>query len=450
MAKTTASPGVDFTHDLRFRDLPAAVVGQAKACLLDLAAAGASGLGTPVSGIIRDHAARHLRSSGRGARMLLDGRRVGPTGAALAGGMTIDAFDSHDGHVLTKGHAGAAVLPALLAALEDGKACDGREVLTGLVLGYEIAIRAGIATHRVSKEYPTSGSWNALGAAAVAARRWKLPAAATRHALGIAEYHGPRSPMMRCIDFPTMVKDGSGWGAMVGVDAALLAQAGFTGAPAMVAEGEEVRDLWSDLGQRWRILELYFKPFPVCRWAQPAIRATLGLMAQHGIVAKQVADISVATFHEATRLASRTPATTEEAQYSLPFPVAAAMIHGRVGPAEIDGAGLRDRAVLAMSRRIRLIDDAGFSAEFPARRIARVEIAVKDGRSFRSEPTEALGDPERPFSAEDLAGKYQALATPILGPRRTARLAAAVAGLSLSGSDAASLVDLLLAAPRRT
>ena len=53
-----------------------------------------------------------------------------------------------------------------------------------------------------------------------------------RHAFGIAEYHGPRSQMMRCIDFPTMVKDGSDWGAAVGVSAAYLARDGFTGAPA--------------------------------------------------------------------------------------------------------------------------------------------------------------------------------------------------------------------------
>ena len=54
-----------------------------------------------------------------------------------------------------------------------------------------------------------------------------------RHALGIAEYHGPRSQMMRCIDFPTMVKDGSGWGAIVGLSAVFAAD-GFTGAPALV------------------------------------------------------------------------------------------------------------------------------------------------------------------------------------------------------------------------
>src|SRR3546814_2228403 len=87
------------------------------------------------------------------------------------------------------------------------------------------------------------------------ARALRLDPAQTAHALGIAEYYGPRSPMMRVIDHPTMLKDGSAMGAMSGVSAALLAAAGFTGAPAVTVMGAAVADLWADLGQRWRIEE---------------------------------------------------------------------------------------------------------------------------------------------------------------------------------------------------
>jgi len=62
--------------------------------------------------------------------------------------------------------------------------------------------------------------------------------------------------MMRCIDHPTMVKDGSGWGAFAGVSAAYLAADGFTGAPAITIEAGGAAEPWSDLGRRWRILEL--------------------------------------------------------------------------------------------------------------------------------------------------------------------------------------------------
>src|SRR5687768_8608359 len=102
---------VRFIHDLRFEDLPERTRSQAKRCLLDLVGVAASGLQTDLSRIARKFADRQMRARGYGARMMFDGRRVGPAGAAFAGASTIDAFDAHDGHALTKGHAGVAVLP---------------------------------------------------------------------------------------------------------------------------------------------------------------------------------------------------------------------------------------------------------------------------------------------------------------------------------------------------
>src|SRR6266496_5767789 len=72
------------------------------------------------------YAATQLCGRDRNARILFDGRRSGLAGAAFAGASTIDALDGHDGHVLTKGHAGAAILPALLA-LADTHPIGGRE-----------------------------------------------------------------------------------------------------------------------------------------------------------------------------------------------------------------------------------------------------------------------------------------------------------------------------------
>jgi 2-methylcitrate dehydratase PrpD len=192
--------------------------------------------------------------------MLFDGRRAGLAGAAFAGAATIDALDAHDGHVLTKGHAGVAILPALLAFLE-GRDCGSGELLTCLELGYEIATRAGIALHASVADYHCSGAWNALGVAAVGGRILALDDARLAHAFGIAEYWGPRGQILRVCESPSMLKDGSSWGAHAGVMAALLAADGFTGAPAITVE--RVPDVWHDLGTRWRIREQYFKAYPV-------------------------------------------------------------------------------------------------------------------------------------------------------------------------------------------
>jgi 2-methylcitrate dehydratase PrpD len=346
-----------FIHEFDYAQLPHSVIHQTRRCLLDLVGVAAAGSRTALSRIIRDHAARQFGAGECPARLIFDGRPVSPVGAALAGGMTIDAFDAHDGHALTKGHAGAALLPALLALHEIAPLRSGQEIIAALAMGYEIAIRAGIALHRSAADYHTSGAWNALGCAALGTRLLGLDLRRTREALGIAEYHGPRSPMMRCIDHPTMVKDGSGWGAMTGVSAALLAADGFTGAPADTTENPALADLWSDLGERWRILELYFKPYPVCRWAQPAVTAARDLKTAHRIDPEAIAGIEVHSFHQACRLAVRRPTDTEQAQYSLPFPVAAALRHDRLGAAEIDGEALRDPLTLRLSEIIALRED---------------------------------------------------------------------------------------------
>ncbi|CAA9540126.1 MAG: MmgE/PrpD [uncultured Thermomicrobiales bacterium] len=433
---------VRFIHDTRWNDLPAPVQHQARRCLLDTLGAAIGGRQTELSRIVHEFAA--ATHGGGGARLWLDGRAVSAPGAALANGMTIDALDVHDGAVAVKGHAGAAVVPAALAAgaLDADRPVAGQELLTALVVGYEVALRAGVALHATARDYHTSGAWNALGCAAVVARRLGLGEHPTRHALGIAEYHGPRSPMMRCIDHPTMLKDGSGWGAMTGVAAALLAEAGFTGAPALTVDAPEVAATWADLGDRWRITEQFFKPWAVCRWAQPAIAGALALQRDHAIPPAAIERIAVTTFHQATRLAARRPVTTEEAQYSLPFPVAAALVHGRLGLAQLDGAGLADPRVLRLADRVELIDDPAHSARFPAERLARVRIETATGAVHDSGDVPAPWDAATPPSDAELTEKFRHLATESVSPARATALLDAVWGLA-GAPDAGELVALL-------
>lgn len=423
----------DFVHDLRYTDLPEPVRDFARRWLLDLIGVAASGARTDLSRIICNHAARQFGAGAAPALMLFDGRPVSPAGATLAGAMTIDALDAHDGHKLTKGHVGCGVFPALLALCQAEGSAAGDAFLTSLVIGYEIGTRAGISLHRTAADYHTSGAWIAVACAALGARILGLDAARTREAIGIAEYHGPRSQMMRCIDAPTMVKDGSGWGAMAGVSAAYLAADGFTGAPAITVEAAEVADLWSDLGSNWRIHEQYFKPYPVCRWAQPPLLATLGLRDAHGLTSAQVERIEITTFHQSLRLATRSPKTTEEAQYSTSFPTAVAMVRGDVTPEDVAAHNLGDPEVLRLSESMVIAESEEYNAAFPLRRIAHATLVLKDGRRLTSPPTEAVGDPENPVSMAQVQRKFMAFASPVLGADRAARIEAAIAGLPTSG-----------------
>ena len=434
-----------FVATTPYEKLPAAVQAMAKRCLLDLVGTAAAGTQTDLSRIICNHAVRAFGpgTGAASARLLFDGRIASPLGAALAGGMTIDSFDAHDGHVLTKGHAGCAILPALLAVAET-RDVSGPEFLAALAVGYEVAIRAGIAQHATVPDYHTSGSWNALGAAAVAARLWGLDEARFRHAIGIAEFHGPRSQMMRCIDFPTMLKDGSGWGAMAGLSAAYLAGDGFTGAPAIVVEGDDAKPFWADLGQQWQFLGMYFKPYPVCRWAQPAVEAALVLRRRHDIAPQAIERVEIDTFDAGVRLNQNRPQTTEEAQYSLPFPVAAALVRGQLLPTDIAGASLTDADIVSMNDRIRPITVDEFDRLFPARRIARARIYLKDGTVHESEPVTARGDAETPLSDAEIAAKYHSVADGVIGAEAAAALRSSIEGLDRAQS-VRGLLDRVLA-----
>ena len=438
-------PWFEFIHHTRYGQLPPHVLAQARRCVLDLVGVAAAGSQSRLSSIIRRHALAHFGGGERSARMLFDGQRVSPVGAALAGGMTIDSFDAHDGHVLTKGHVGVAVLPAVLAFADALKSMDGQEFLTQIVIGYEIATRAGMALHATASDYHTSGAWNTIACAALGARNLGLGQQQTRDALGIAEYHGPRSQMMRCIDHPTMVKDGSGWGAMAGVSAAYLAAEGFTGAPALTLEAAELAPIWADLGEHWLILDQYFKPYPVCRWAQPAVEAAMALARAHRLTPEAIQGVEVWSFHQACRLATRLPATTEQAQYSLPFSVASALRHGTLGAAELSGAALHDAQTQRLSGAMVLHESPAYNDRFPAERWAHVRITLRDGRALDSQPAIARGNPENALSDEEIEQKFRALATPVLGEPRAEKIAAALTRIDQPGCRIDEFLNLVLA-----
>lgn len=180
---TAAAPLQDhasrFTHALRFDMLPDAVIRDAQRCLLDLLGVAAAGTSTRMSSIAREHALDCFAAGRTPARMLFDGGITSPTGAA-----TIDSFDGHDGHALTKGHAGVTVLPALLAMTERAPGMSGREFIVQTVLGYELGTRAGIALHATSREYHTSG---------VRGMHWRRRPSRAAHWASICRRPGMRS-----------------------------------------------------------------------------------------------------------------------------------------------------------------------------------------------------------------------------------------------------------------
>lgn len=444
----------DFAAGLSLADLPGEVRVTLRRSFADTMGVAAIGSTTDMAQIAGRGAVALFGAGGAGpSRMLMDGSRVSPAGAAMAGGFTVDSIDAHDGTTPNKGHAGSAVFPALLAVADalraGGQAVTGADFLLWLAIGYEVAYRAGQVQHATCPDYHTSGSWTAVGVAVACARMLGCDADQIRHAAGIAEFHGPRSQMMRCIDHPTMLRDGVGWGAPSGVTAAYLAQEGFTGAPALTCEGHEAAPFWADLGTRWLLVEhTHYKPYPCCRWAHPSVDAAADLMAKHHLRPQDVSGVEIRTFHNATRLAGHEPKTMDEFAYSIAFPVALMIVRGQIGVADLTPETLRDEAVLRVSRAVQLIDDPEMTRISIEKRWAQVTIVTADGQRYEAAPRTPRGDRDMPLSDAEMSAKYHGFADPVLGPGRAGRIEAACLSVdSLDAAGFAALCDDLLAAP---
>ncbi|WP_052248914.1 MmgE/PrpD family protein [Leisingera sp. ANG-Vp] len=435
MAKPITAP--DFIHSLQPGDIPASVLHMAKRCLVDTLTVWAAGVETAPSRIARGHAARRYPGT---LPMPFDGRPVNPVGLAFSGAASIDALDAHDGHQVCKGHASVALVPALIAEL-GSRDCTLDAFLCHLIAGEEIALRAALSLHATAPDYHSSGAWNALGCAAIACRLRALPPEQIREALGIAEYYGPRAPMMRCIDHPAMVKDSSSWGALTGISAADLAEDGFTGAPALTVEAPEVAGIWSDLGHRWRILESNFKAYPVCRWAHPPVEAALSLIRAEDIRTDDLSRITVTTFHEATRLSVRRPKDGDAAQYSLPLAVALALKFGTILPGHLLPEAYDKQEIWRLVDLVDFEESEDCNAAFPDERYASVTLTLSDGRRFTSEFKAARGNFDAPLTDQELIEKMEHYTA----ARLTAGQRAALAGLltGSSGPDCTQLLDIL-------
>ena len=438
-----------FTLSQGASDIPASA--RARAALLLLDTLGIAAAATPMeAGIIARNTAVALYGAGdpgQAVPILFDGRKVSIAGAGFAAASQIDNLDGHDGFNPVKGHIGVAAVPALAALAAARPDLGGAEALAALVIGYEVAGRAGLALHDSVSDYHTSGAWNALGVTAMAARLRGLNADQLRHALGIAEYHGPRSQMMREIANPTMLHDGSGMGTMVGLSAAVMAEAGFTGAPAITLEASDAAPHWEDLGRVWQTELQYIKPYPICRWAHAPIDAARALRRDHGLAPDRIAGITIRSFANAVALYPGLPDTTSQAQYSLPFSVAAMLVHGQVGLAQISEAGLTDPQVARLVGVTRLQTDPRHEARFPAGRWADIEITMADGQILKSSDFNARGGPDEPFSEADICAKFMTFAAPVLGQSRAASIRDACLALATDDLPFSNLLDQLHEAP---
>ncbi len=233
---------------------------------------------------------------------------------------------------------------------------------------------------------------------------------------------------------------------MVGIASAQLAARGFTGIPSLFDTNDLGVPLAESLGSEHLILDLYFKPYACCRWAQPAVEGALSAARRIGASAADVARVRVHTFEAATHLRSVAPRTTEEAQFSVPWPVACALIDGGVGPEQVSEQSLTDPARQELAARVEVVVDAKLEQAFPDQALAWVEIETTEGGCARSGISAAQGDAGTLFHDRELTDKFRTLADPVLGSDCAKKLVSAIH--TLPGSPSLNeIISLLHLAP---
>ena len=396
-----------FIEEMRWTGLPTAVRHKAKMCLVDIVAAIIGGTLTPVSKIAAAYAP--VAWPGDEASILLHGTRARAAGAAFANACAANALDCDDGGIYTRGHQGAQVFPTALA-LGETLGLGGDAVLAAAVVGYEISHRVGRCWHHhQGPVYQADGSWGSVACAATAAKLLGLDRPAIKQALGIAEYHAPNLPMERDLVDPAMVKHGHGWAAMTGIVAAELAELGFTGIPGLLGSGN-YRDWVGTLGDDYIMVDgVDFKQHCSCGWGHMAIAAVQALQRNHDWDVADITAIRIEGHHWTAVLHTTHPTTTEEAQFSVKWPLAAWLIDGEVGPDQIleerfDDVRIKalvDKMVLIESQELNDLYRASFEGGDEGSSASRVEIRLADGRVLDSGPVfdacriEARGDEER-------------------------------------------------------
>lgn len=444
-----------FATQLRLEAVPAAV--RARACHLMLDA-----IGTGFAAIGQDWATRAFaagRDLGAGTSPVLGhGRSLAPREAALVNGVLMHGLDYDDTHSRGVIHGTVSSLPAALAAADHAGA-SGADLLRAYIAAMEVSTRiATVAAggfHRIGF-HPTSLA-GAFGATVGAGLLLGLDAQQLAMAQGIVLSMAGGS-----LEF---LEDGAwtkrlhpGWAASSAFTAATLAKHGIVG-PRAAYEGRfglyalylrdaapaSLRQATDGLGEQWEIDAVSIKPIPACHMTHAPADAAAAIFAEHRLAGDDIARVTVLVPEGVVPIVcepsgpKRTPVTSYDAQFSIPYVVATALLKGRFTLDELDPAALADPAVLALAQRVDYAIDP--ATDYPVHFTGEVIVETRDGRTIAKREAVNRGAPDRPLSNADIRAKFDENAARCLPRARADAVADAV--LTVADRSAADLADIL-------
>jgi 2-methylcitrate dehydratase len=420
-----------FALGLQYRDIPAEAVREAKRFLLD--SVGCALAAVPNEDMQAAH--RHIVGLGGTpeATVIGSGHRTNAVNAALMNALLVRALDYNDIYWEQDPSHPSDIIPAALAA---GQVTHrgGRDVLTGILIAYELEMRWCLAaTPGVREVGWHHATLTQFVSPFVAARMLGLDEDQTVAAAGISGSSHFTLGGVVAGHLTNMKNTADPMATEAGVRAALLAREGYSG-PVEVIEGKEglyevlnnvewsTDTLLDGLGKKFLITECGYKAFPTEALTHQPITAVLNICRAHGISAEQVAEVHVRTTTRGADILSDPskykPTTKETADHSLPYCIAAAVADGNVLPSSFDEEKLRDPRIWVLLPKIKVVADPEIDGLFPAVKRAIVRITTADGATHEEQVDHAKGSPENPMSDDEVVAKFRANAAAVLTPER--------------------------------
>jgi 2-methylcitrate dehydratase PrpD len=408
----------DFTREIRFEDLPPEVVLQAKKSILDFFGAGLAGSVTEVAKVV----SAYFSEIGGKPEACVIGRKMKTPAihSAMMNGIFAHALEIDDGHRWSGIHPGSPIIPAALAAAEIS-GTNGKELILGTVVGYEIAIRIGMAINpsHLLRGFHSTGTVGTFGAAAAAGRILSLDHEQMVQAFGLAGLQA--AGLMQVMDEGGMAKSlHPGKAASEGLFSAQMAQRGVK-APEHILQGEKgflratsdrvnYKYLTERLGTHFEICNVFFKIYASCRHTHAAVDALLEILNKNPVELKRIERILVETYTVAIKLCgqkfNKRSLNPWDAKFSLPVTLALAAFKGRCGIKEFCQRDLAREEIKALAGRVEVISNEKWETLYPDKRGVSVSLWA-DGKVQHCEIELARGEPENPLSLDDLYEKFQ-------------------------------------------
>ncbi|MSP37344.1 MAG: MmgE/PrpD family protein [Deltaproteobacteria bacterium] len=379
--------------------------------------------------------------AGQESSVLPRGEKLPAPSAALVNAAMAHSreLDINDDRIAYK--SSVAAVPAALALAEKIGGVSGKDFIAAVCVGVDFGIRVGLATN----PKPVHAQAIALGPLAAAVTCGKilgLDEAAMANALGIAycrvSFTGNSTVS------PSLTKRlGIGFAAQSGVLAALLASAGFPGAGELFQgkggyynfffnQDGDYELILDQLGKRFEIVEVGPKPYPSCRYTHPAVTGVLSLLGKHSLGCADIAEVrvqigardmrSVGGWTDADKKNKYRPEGIVDAQFSIPYTVAATLVHGRLSLAEFTDDKLRSEEILNVASRVKTILNPELDNWPLDVKPQLLEIVTHDGRSYRERIDYPKGNPKNPVTSAELVESFRSMASYSVQPLAPAQV----------------------------